>query len=394
MKSRPVTEKVRWVGAVDWDRRLFDELMPLPDGTSYNAYLVRGSEKTALMDTVDPAFTESLLARIESIGITRLDYVISQHAEQDHSGSIPAVLSKFPDAKVLATKKGVGMLTDLLDLPADRTAAVEDGETLSLGDVTLEFIYFPWVHWPETMLTWVPERRLLFSCDLFGSHLACGNLLDSAISEVLPAAKRYYAEIMMPFRGTIAKKLDRVRALDVSLIAPSHGPIYREPEAIIDAYQDWTASPPKNLAVVPYISMHDSTRRMVEHLVEACAERGVCAEQLNLAETDIGKLAMLLVDAATIVIGTPTVLSGPHPKVTYAAHLANLIKPKAKYLSIIGSYGWGTKVVDQLSAMIPNLKVDLIPPVLCKGHPTKADLESLDAMADTIAAKHRDLEVR
>jgi len=394
MKARPVTEGVRWIGAIDWDRRLFDELIPLPDGTTYNAYLVQGSEKTALIDTVDPTFTDSLLARLESAAVERLDYVVSHHAEQDHSGSIPAILSRFPEATVLATKRGVTMLTDLLGLPADRTVAVEDGEKLSLGDVTLEFIHFPWVHWPETMLTWVPERSLLFSCDLFGSHLACGNLIHSEISDVLPAAKLYYATIMMPFRGMIEKKLDRIRSLDVAFIAPSHGPIYRQPEIIIAAYQDWASSPPKNLAVIPYISMHDSTRRMVEHLVEACAERGVRAEQFNLAEPDIGKLAALLIDAATIVIGTPTVLTAPHPKVTYAAHLANLIKPKARYLSIIGSFGWGTKVVDQLSAMIPNLKVEVIPPVLCKGFPSRADLESLDAMADAIAAKHKELEVR
>jgi flavorubredoxin len=394
MRARSVVEGVRWVGAIDWDRRLFDGLIPLPDGTSYNAYLVRGSEKTALVDTVDPAFSTALLARLESEGIDRLDYVISHHAEQDHSGSIPAVLSRFPEAKVLATAKGVRMLGDLLDLPGDRARAVEDGEKLPLGDLTLEFIHFPWVHWPETMLTWLDERRLLFSCDLFGSHLACGDLFHSEISEVLPAAKRYYAEIMMPFRGTIEKKLDRVRSLDVECIAPSHGPIHGRPGIIIDAYQEWVSSPPRNLVVIPYISMHDSTRRMVEHFVEACAERGVRAEQFNLADPDIGKLAMLLVDAASIVIGTPTVLTGAHPKAAYAALLANLIRPKARFLSIIGSYGWNSRVVDQLGAAIPNLKVEVIPPVLCKGRPGQSDFQALDALADAIAARHEGLEPR
>ena len=392
MKARTVSAGVHWVGAVDWDRRLFDELIPLPDGTTYNAYLVRGTEKTALIDTVDPTFTHTLLARLESAGIEHLDYVISNHAEQDHSGSIPAVLARFPEAKVLATRHGVGMLSDHLGIPEDRAVAVEDGETLSLGGVTLEFIQFPWVHWPETMVTWVPERRLLFSCDLFGSHLARGDLFDCDVSEVLPAAKLYFAEIMMPFSRMIDRKLDRIRSLDAALIAPSHGPIYRQPQSIVDAYREWVSGPPKNLAVIPYISMHDSTRRMVEHLVEACAERGVRAEQFNLAGADIGKLAMLLVDAATIVIGTPTVLGGPHPNVAYAAHLANVLRPKARYLSIVGSYGWGGKVVDHLSAMIPNLDVEVIQPVLCKGYPTEADLASLDAMADAIAAKHEGLE--
>jgi flavorubredoxin len=137
--------------------------------------------------------------------------------------------------------------------------------------------------------------------------------------------------------------------------------------------------------------MHDSTRRMVEHFLEACARRGVRAEQFNLASADIGKLAVLLVDAATIVIGSPTVLSGPHPQVAYAAYLANALRPKARYLSVIGSFGWGGKMVEQLSAMIPNLKVEVIPPVLCKGVPKAADFEALDKLADVIAAKHATL---
>jgi flavorubredoxin len=280
------------------------------------------------------------------------------------------------------------MLSDLLAVPADRMRAVADDERLDLGGLTLEFIHFPWVHWPETMLSWLPERRTLFTCDLFGSHLAAGDIFAADDPDVLPAAKRYYAEIMMPFRAQIEKRLPKVLELDPAVIAPSHGPIFRNPRVILDAYREWVGAPPKNLVVVPYISMHDSTRRMVGRLLEACADRGVRAEQFNLAEPDIGKLAMLLVDAATIVLGTPTVLGGPHPKVAYAAVLANLIRPKARWLSVIGSYGWGGKAVEQLAALIPNLKVEVIPPVLAKGLPREAELAAIDALADAIAAKH------
>jgi flavorubredoxin len=391
MHARPVTEGVQWVGVVDWDRRLFDELIPLPEGTSYNAYLVRGSEKTALIDTVDPSRADILLSRLASTGVKKIDYVVSQHAEQDHSGSIPAILAEHPEAKVIVSEKAKSMLTDLLGTAEARMQTVKDGERLDLGGMTLEFIYFPWVHWPETMLTWLPERRVLFTCDLFGSHLATGNTFASDEATVLPAAKRYYAEIMMPFRSHIEKRFERVATLDAAFIAPSHGPVYNHPRVIIDAYRDWVSSSPKNMVVVPYISMHDSTRRMVEHFLEACARRGVRAEQFNLASADIGKLAVLLVDAATIVIGSPTVLSGPHPQVAYAAYLANALRPKARYLSVIGSFGWGGKMVEQLSAMIPNLKVEVIPPVLCKGVPKAADFEALDKLADVIAAKHATL---
>jgi flavorubredoxin len=167
--------------------------------------------------------------------------------------------------------------------------------------------------------------------------------------------------------------------------------VYQNPKVILDAYREWTSAPPRNLVVVPYISMHGSTRIMVEHFVAACAERGVRAEQFDLVEPDLGRLAMMLVDAASVVLGTPTVLGEAHPNVSHAAMLANLLKPKTKYLSIIGSYGWGGKTVERLSAMIPNLKVETLPPVLCKGLPKKADLEALDRLADTLAEKHKGL---
>ncbi len=388
MQARTVSQGIDWVGAIDWDRRLFDELIPLPDGTSYNAYLVRGAHKTALVDGVDPMFTEVLLARLSHAGVTKIDYVISNHAEQDHSGAIPRVLALHPEAVVLATAKCKSMLQDLLDLPGERIRAVEDGERLDLGGLVLEFIHFPWVHWPETMLTWVPEQKVLLSCDLFGSHLATSELFARDEAAVLSGAKRYYAEIMMPFADIIAKNLGRVVDLAPKIIAPSHGPLYDEPSLILDAYARWVKAPPENLVVVPYVSMHDSTRRMVERFVEACASRGVRAEQFNLADPDIGKLAMLLVDAASIVVGTPIVLGGPHPKVAYAASLANLLRPKARFLSVIGSYGWGGKLVEQLAAMLPNLKVEVLPPVLCKGAPKASDLAALDELAAAIAQKH------
>jgi len=391
MNARNITESIQWVGAVDWDRRLFDELIPLPEGTSYNAYLVRGSEKTALIDSVDPSKADTLFARLDAAGVKRIDYIVSHHAEQDHSGAIPSVMGRFPEARVVATERGLSMLSDLLGGLGDRGVAVKDGERLSLGDLNLEFIHFPWVHWPETMLTWLPERRVLFSCDLFGSHLATGNLFADDEAEVVLAAKRYYAEIMMPFRAVIEKHMPKLDGRDIGFIAPSHGPVYNNPRLILDAYREWLSAPPKNLVVVPYVSMHDSTRRMVEYFVEAAAGRGIRVEQFNLADPDIGKLAMLLVDAATVVVGTPTVLGGPHPMVASAVYLANLIRPKTRYLSIIGSFGWGSKVVEQLGAMVPNLKVEVLQPVLCKGAPKDADFAALDRLAEEISRKHEGL---
>jgi flavorubredoxin len=391
MKPRKIKDGIYWVGAVDWDRRMFDDLIPLPDGTSYNAYLIQGSEKTVLIDTVDPDMSHVLLSRLEQLGVERIDYVIANHAEQDHSGTLPQVLEKYPKAQVVCTPKCKGMLVDMLLTPEDRVLAVDDGATLALGDRTLEFIHAPWVHWPETMLTYLQEDKILFSCDFLGSHLATTDLYVTDEGRTYEAAKRYYAEIMMPFRKIIEKNLKKMQEYEISLIAPSHGPLYGRPEFILEAYRDWVLGDPKNIVVLPYISMHGTTRVMVDYLVDALIEKGVTVEKFNLATTDIGKLAMSLVDAATIVIGSPTVLAGAHPNVVYAAYLANALRPKTKFVSIIGSYGWGGKMVKQLAGMISNLKVEILDPVVIKGSPRDVDFADLDKLATTIAEKHATL---
>jgi len=390
MKPREIKPGIYWVGAIDWDRRLFDALIPLPDGTSYNSYLIKGSEKTALIDTVDPTMQDVLINHLSELGVKSIDYVVANHAEQDHSGAIPQVLEKYPKAKVVCTPRCKDMLIDLLLIPEEKFIAVNDKETISLGDRTLEFIHAPWVHWPETMLTYLREDKILFTCDFFGSHLATTDLYVSDEGQVFEAAKRYYAEIMMPFRTTIQKNLEKIKDYAIDIIAPSHGPMYDKPEFIVKAYHSWVFDEPKNIVVLPYISMHGSTHKMVEYLVEALAQRGVTVKQFDLVVTDIGKLAIALVDAATVVIGTPTVLAGPHPNVAYAVILANALRPNLKFISIIGSYGWGGKAVEQLAAMIPNLKVEILEPVLSKGFPQEADFKALDSLATTIAGKHKE----
>ncbi len=388
MLARKIKEHIYWMGSVDWDSRLFDSLIPLPDGTSYNAYLIEGSEKTVLLDTVNPPMANELMAQLE--GVSKIDYIVSQHAEQDHSGTIPQVLEKYPDAKVISTPKAKGLLVDLLQIPEEFFITVKDGETLSLGDKTLKFIYAPWVHWPETMVTYLEEDKILFSCDFFGSHIATTDLYVTDDSRIYEPAKRYFAEIMMPFRSVIKKNLDKLAPYDIDMIAPGHGQIFPRPAFIIDAYRDWVLGPLRNTVVLPYVTMHESTKQMVDHLISALVEKGVRVEKFNLAVTDIGKLAMALVDAATIVVGTPTVLAGPHPYAVNAVFLANALRPKTKFLSIIGSYGWGGKTVETLAGMIPNLKVEVIDPVLCKGVPSESAFKALDDLAATIAQKHKE----
>ena len=389
MKQRMIRNGVYWMGAIDWDRRLFDSLIPTPDGTGYNAYLVEGEEKAALLDTVDPSMTDVLMAQLADV--PRIDYVVSHHAEQDHSGAISCVLHKYPEAKVLTNEKCKEMLIDHLLLDGDRFVTVENGESVSLGGKTLQFIYTPWVHWPETMVSYLKEDKILFSCDFFGSHFATTDLCVSDDHGVYEAAKRYYAEIMMPFRALIRKNLEKVRGLEVDLIAPSHGPIYSDPDRIIDAYARWISDDVANTVVIPYVSMHGSTEKMVDHLTAALVARGVGVERFNMTVTDLGRLAMALVDAASVVFATPTVLVGPHPMILYAAGFTGALKPKARFVSVIGSYAWGGKAVDQIIGALGKLEVEKLEPVLCVGYPKETDIAALDALADGIAAGHRDL---
>lgn len=390
---RQLKPNIHAVGAIDWDARLFDRLIPLPDGTSYNSYVVQGNEKVALLDTVDPAKTEVLLDNIVRLGINKIDYVVAHHAEQDHSGSLPDVLLIFPDAKVVTNPKCKGMLIDLLGIEDDKFITVEDGQTLSLGDKTLQFVYLPWVHWPETMGTYLKEDKILFSCDFFGSHLASSSLFVDDEAVVYESAKRYYAEIMMPFRRQINNNLAKLGDLDIEIIAPSHGPVHDKPKLIIDAYKDWISDSVKNEVVIAYVSMHGSTAKMVSYFVEALIERDITVRQFELSTVDIGKLAIALVDAATVVIGSPTVLAGPHPSAAYATFLANGLRPKTKFASVIGSYGWGGKTVEQLTSMLTNLKVEILEPVLAKGDPKESDFAALDKLADEILARHKEIGI-
>ena len=379
------------VGARDWDRRLFDELIPLPDGTTYNAYLIKGSQKTALLDTVDPPKKHELLENLQEIGIERIDYLISHHAEQDHSGTIPAVLEQFPMAQVVTNQKCRALLQEHLLIPDEKFKIINDGEKLSLGNKTFRFVFTPWVHWPETISTYLEEDKILFSCDFFGSHLATSNLFVDDESRVYRSAKRYYAEIMMPFRSNVRQNLEKVKNLAIEMIAPSHGPIYPNPEFIMEAYADWTSDSVKNIVLIPYVSMHGSTEAMVQYLTKALIEREITVQPFNLSRTDIGELAMAVVDAATVIIGSPTVILGPHPAAVSAAYLVNLLRPKTRYLTIIGSFGWGGKMPEQIKALLSGMKAEFLSPVIIKGYPKLEDFSALDRLADEIAARHRAL---
>jgi flavorubredoxin len=382
-----IADGVYWVGARDWNRRVFDALIPLPQGTTYNAYLVVGSDKTALIDTVNPGFEGELVSRIRQVASPEsLDYVIMNHAEPDHAGSIPHVMELSKDARLVTTEKGAKMAQVQYGVPAERITTVKDGDTIGLGGKTLEFVEAPWLHWPETMFTYLEENKVLFPCDFLGFHSAYG-FYDDEVEEFVPFAQRYFGEIMMPFRKMGQKALEKIEGLDIELIAPSHGPIHRNPERILGLYRTWTAGETKEKVIVVYVTMWKSTEAMVEAMVETLMAEGLEVSLHNLVHADLGDVARDLVDSRAIVLGTPAVLGGMHPLAIYAAHLVKALRPPLEYGAVLSSYGWGGGAVKQAAEILEPTKLEVVGAVEINGPPSADDYGQIAEVGQQLASK-------
>ena len=393
MKFREIKNNVFYCGLNDCERRIFDELIPLEHGTTYNSYLVKGSEKTAIIDTMYPPKSDEYLKNFDENGITKVDYIIANHGEQDHTGTIPKLLEKYPEAVVVTNAICKGNIMEMLLVPEEKIQVVKNGDELSLGDKTLKFLIAPGVHWPDTMFTHIVEDNLLCTCDFLGAHYTFDEIFCPDTKEVEHSAKRYYAEIMMPFRNLCKKYTKQVKELNPDMILPSHGPIYKNPDFILDLYEDWTADEGKNLVLLPYVSMYNSTEEMIDYIAKKLNEKGINTQVFDIVTGDLGDLAMGLVDATTIVLGSSMVLAGPHPMAVNVAYLANILKPKAKFATFVGSYGWGGNLFGTLSQMLSGLKVESIEPILVKGKPKKEDYEKLDILIETIYNNHKSLNL-
>ncbi|MFA5688913.1 MAG: FprA family A-type flavoprotein [Kiritimatiellales bacterium] len=387
MAKIAIKNDIFWVGAKDPERRFFDGLLPLPHGTTYNSYLIQGSEKTALLDTVEPALLDQLLANLE--GVNKIDYIVSHHAEEDHSGSIPQMLERFPEATLLCMQRNKEMLLDLLPIPEERIRVVEDGAEISLGNKTIRFLFTPWTHWPETGMTYIPEDKILFPCDFFGSHHCFDEIFAEEKPEVYLGAQQYYVQIMMLYSKITAKYLDRLKALDIEMICPSHGSVYDRPQIIFDLYEKWMRGEPENLALIAYISTHDNTEVMAEYLNTALEKRGVRTVLKNLVGLPLHELAGLLTDPATIVLGSSVIMASLHPLAVYTAFLLDRLKPKAKFAAVIGSYGWSPNPLKNAGDLLASWKPEIVGAVIAKGHPGEETMKELDALADAIAARHK-----
>ncbi len=389
MKIVLIKNNVFYCGTKDKERKLFDQLVELPQGTSYNSYLVVGSEKKALIDTTYPPTIEKLIETLEENDIKNIDYIIANHGEQDHSGALPVLLKKYPDVKIVTNEKCAGIIKDMLHVDDDKFIIIKDNDEISLGDKTLKFIFAPWVHWPDTMFTYLKEDKMLFTCDFLGAHYTEFDLFSDNSPELEDAAKRYYAEIMMPFRSFVSKYIKIIDSMDADMILPSHGPIYKDCSFILDLYRDWASDRVDNLVVIPYVSMYESTKLMAEHLAKKLKEKEIEVELIDIVSTCHGDLAMKIVSTATIILACSMVLAGPHPLMFSTAYLISALRPKMKFFGIIGSYGWGGNLAGKLEEMFALLKPEKLDYVIIKGAPKEEDYKKLDELAETIYLKHK-----
>jgi len=388
--NRELRHGVDWVGHVDWDVRDFHGYRT-DRGSTYNAYLVR-SEKTALIDTVKAPYAEQLLASIgERVPPAEVDFIVCNHAEPDHSGSLPAILAACPKARLVCDEKCRDALGRHYDTSEWDFLVVSDGEELSLGRRRLQFLETPMVHWPESMATYLPEEKILFSMDAFGQHYASAHRFDDEepLDVLIQEAKTYFANIVMLYSKPIERVLDRAGEFDIEMIAPSHGVIWRSHVgAILAAYRDWVAHKPRAKVLVLYDTMWQSTQRMAKEIVDGALECDVDVRLYHVRHTNLTVLATEVLDAAAIAVGSPTLNRTLMPEVAAVLTYLKGLRPANKAGLAFGSYGWtrggATDVQEYLKAMKFEILTD---PILAQFVPQPDVLDACRSAGRMLAGR-------
>ena len=360
-KAVPVTEDIWWVGAIDWNIRDFHGYQTRR-GSTYNAYLIL-ADKITLIDTVKAPFREEMLARIASVvDPGKIEYIVSNHSEMDHSGSLPDVIRAVNPKKVFASTVGAKTLTELFPLDREITA-VQDGETLSLGNRSLTFLETRMLHWPDSMFAYLNEEQLLFSQDAFGMHYAS---LERFADECDPAilayeAATYYANIILPYSPLVLKLIEKVTAAGLSFrtIAPDHGPIWRkETGGIIGSYAKWAAQKPEAKAVVVYATMWHSTEKMARAISEGLATGGLGVKLLSMDEVHRSDVVYELLGAGALAVGSPTLNNHLLPNMADILTYLKGLKPRNLIGVAFGSYGWSGEAVKEIEEILAEMKVE------------------------------------
>ncbi len=398
-KPTKITEGIYWVGALNPDLRIFDVIMKTDWGTSYNSYLVKGNEKTAVVDSVKEQFSDEQIERISQVAdVSSIDYIVCNHTEPDHSGALGRLLKAAPNAVVLCSKPASVFLRSILNTDFE-CRVVADGETVDLGGKTLKFISAPFLHWPDSIFTYVPEDAILLSGDVFGFHFAAEDVFDdlTPLSEEMLKSQKYYFDVIMgPFKNYVLEAVKKVRPLDIHVIGPSHGPVLRAaPKDAVDRYEDWASdilrkNDPKRV-YIGYVSCYGYTRTLAETIYNTVAEAGFDAEMEDISKTDPALCAAKIHASDAFAIGSPTInRDALKPAWDVLTSLSTYIV-KGKPAAVFGSFGWSGESIKFLGERLRNVGADVIGSCSAKLRPDDKELEEAEklgkAICETLASQ-------
>lgn len=389
-------EDVYWVGAIDWNLRDFHGYIT-GRGATYNCYLII-DEKITLVDTVKAPFWGEMLDRIKQIvDPGEIDYLICNHIEMDHSGTLPEFVKQFPNVKIFSTKMAQRGLTKYYG-PGLPIQTVKTGDTLSLGKKTLQFLEVPMVHWPDSMFSYIPEDKILLSNDGFGQHIATSGRFDDEVpeAEVMFEAQKYYANLLIHLSPLIQNTLKKVTELNlaIDMIAPSHGIIWRKnPGKIVQAYNDWSLYKAKEKITVIFDTMWLSTEKMAKTLVDAITDLGIEVKLLKLRQNHRSDVMAELLDSKGFLLGSPTIHRNMFPTVADLLCYMKGLKPQKKVAAAFGSFGWSGEAVQQITDVLKEIQLDVIEPgVKAQYLPDENEKNQLRSQASTIVTRIKALE--
>lgn len=391
MKAVQVTDKVYWVGVQNPDLRVFDVIMHTNWGTSYNSYLVKGSEKIALIDAVKDSFGEEQIERIKDVcDPAKIDYIICNHTEPDHSGSLTRLLDLAPGAKVVCSRSASIFLKDITNRTLDYILA-EDGVEIDLGNIKLRFISAPFLHWPDSIFTYVEAERFLSTGDVFGFHFSAEKVFDDLApltDEMVESQKYYYDVIMSPFAPHVLKAVDKIKDLDINIIGPSHGPVLRsEPWEAVRRYKEWAqpvVNHPKKV-FIGYISCYGYTKQLARNIYDAVVAAGLCAELYDLSDIEPEAAIEKINRADGFAIGSPTLnRDALKPAWDVLCSLCPFIV-KGKKAVVFGSFGWSGEAAKYMEQRLKNLDVQVVASATAKLKPNEAELAAASEAGRTLA---------
>ena len=378
MNALKIKENIYWVGAIDWNLKNFHGYLT-QRGSTYNAYLII-DEKIILIDTVKHHFYDEMLTRVKSVtDPSKIDYIVSNHVEMDHSGSLPRITQLCPKAVIITSPNGEKGLKKHYDLNLN-LKTVNTGDSINIGKRDIQFVLTQMVHWPDSMASYIPQDKLLLPNDAFGQHIASEERFDDELNTdtVMHEAAKYYANIVLPYGNQVKKALDSISNLDINMIAPSHGIIWRQHiKEIINKYQKWSGNETEEKAVIIYDTMWESTKKIAQTIHSAFKDKNISSVLLNLKETHISDIMTHLMSAKYICVGSPTLNNEILPTAAAFTTYMKGLAPKNRIWLAFGSYGWGGQSINQINEILKSCGFSTMDQIKIQYVPTEKDLNDI-----------------